>query len=196
MNTVLGPRNIPRRSVVIFDKPKDVKGTVFLTHAHKTGNDDQWLYLPALQRVKRISSSNRSGPFMGSEFAYEDISSEEVERYGYNYLREDLCGDGQDCHIFERYPLDENSGYTKHIVYADKKFYRIHKIEYFDRKGAHLKTLTRSNYVQIGSFWRATHWEMVNHLKKKSTLVVWDDRKFGTGLRERDFIKNAITRYK
>ena len=67
-------------SLVIFDTPKDVQGTAFLSHTKKSGTDDQWLYLPALKRVKRIASSNQSGPFMGSEFAYEDISSQELEK--------------------------------------------------------------------------------------------------------------------
>ncbi|MCK4739413.1 MAG: outer membrane lipoprotein-sorting protein, partial [Deltaproteobacteria bacterium] len=60
------------KALSIFDTPRDVKGTAFLTFSHKSGDDDQWLYLPALKRVKRISSSNKSGSFMGSEFAYED----------------------------------------------------------------------------------------------------------------------------
>mgnify|MGYP006058348427 FL=1 len=80
-------------SLVIFDTPADVKGTAFLSHTKKSGSDDQWLYLPALKRVKRIASSNQAGPFMGSEFAYEDISSQELEKYTYKYLRnEDYQG--------------------------------------------------------------------------------------------------------
>ncbi|MBL4670025.1 MAG: outer membrane lipoprotein-sorting protein, partial [Flavobacteriales bacterium] len=71
------------KSLTIFDTPKDVKGTASMTYTHKIGDDDQWLYLPALKRVKRISSSNKSGPFMGSEFAFEDLSSQEVEKYSH-----------------------------------------------------------------------------------------------------------------
>jgi len=83
------------KSLTIFDKPADVRGTNFLTFTHKTGPDDQWLYLPALKRVKRISSRNKSGPFMGSEFAYEDLSSQEIEKYTYKYLRDEACGELQ-----------------------------------------------------------------------------------------------------
>ncbi len=77
------------KSLSIFDTPRDVKGTAFLTFSHKRGDDDQWLYLPALKRVKRISSRNKSGSFMGSEFAYEDIASQEIEKYSYKYLRDE-----------------------------------------------------------------------------------------------------------
>ena len=183
-------------SLTIFDRPADVKGTVFLTHSHRRGNDDQWLFLPALRRVKRISSSNRSGPFMGSEFAFEDIVSEEVERYTYNFLKEEKCSGGQSCYVYERFPVDKNSGYSRQIVYVDKEHLRIHKVEYFDRKKDHLKTLERKDYKQFGKFWRADNWKMVNHLRKKSTTIIWNERKFNTGLTARDFSKNAIKRYK
>ena len=59
-------------SLFVFDEPRDVAGTAMLVHTHEDADDDQWLYLPALTRVKRISSSNRSGSFMGSEFAFEE----------------------------------------------------------------------------------------------------------------------------
>ena len=184
------------KTLVVFDRPADVKGTVFLTHAHKMGNDDQWLFLPALRRVKRISSSNRSGPFMGSEFAFEDIASEEVERYAYSFIEDGECIDGLDCYIYERYPVDESSGYSKQIVYADKEHHRIHKIEYYDRKNSHLKTLERSEYERFGEFWRARRWEMTNHQKGKSTTVLWIDREFDLGFDESDFTKNAMQRFR
>ena len=77
------------KSLIVFDKPRDVKGTALLSYSHQIKADDQWLYLPALKRVKRISSRNKSGPFMGSEFAYEDLSSQEIEKYSYKYVKDD-----------------------------------------------------------------------------------------------------------
>src|SRR5210317_1218852 len=123
------------KSLTIFDKPADVKGTNFLAFTHKTGPDDQWLYLPALKRVKRISSRNKSGPFMGSEFAYEDLSSQEVEKYTYKYLRDEACGELQ-CFVIERIPVDRYSGYTRQIVWIDQQEYRPQKIVFYDRKDA------------------------------------------------------------
>ena len=99
----------------VFDQPADVKGTSMLTFSHKQGNDDQWLYLPALKRVKRISSTNKSGPFMGSEFAYEDMSSQEVEKYTYRWIRDESFN-GQDSFVMERYPLDKKSGYKRQVL--------------------------------------------------------------------------------
>ena len=85
----------------IFDTPRDVKGTAFLSFTHREGPDDQWLYLPALKRVKRITTNNKSGPFMGSEFAYEDLLSQEVEKFTYKYIKEDTVN-GRKAHVVER----------------------------------------------------------------------------------------------
>ncbi len=182
------------KSMVIFDKPRDVKGTAFLSFTHKSGPDDQWLYLPALKRVKRIASNNKSGPFMGSEFAYEDISSQEVEKYTYKFLKDEVL-EGQDCFVIERYPVDKNSGYTRQVVWIDKTEYRTQKTEFYDRKDALLKTLTFHDYQQyLDKYWRADRMEMVNHQTGKSTTLLWENYKFANGLSERDFDKNSLKR--
>jgi len=183
------------RSIVVFEQPRDIKGTSFLTYTHKSGNDDQWLYMPALKRVKRISSSNRSGPFMGSEFSYEDMSSEEVERYRYHYVGTELCGGKLACFVIERYPVDHSSGYTKQRVWIDREHYRIHKIDYYDRKDALLKTVHRSGYHQyLDTYWRAALWNMTNHQTGKRTVVKWGDYEFQTGLSVADFSRTALKR--
>jgi outer membrane lipoprotein-sorting protein len=182
------------KGLTIFDEPRDVQGTAFLTFTHKTGPDDQWLYLPALKRVKRISSKNKSGPFMGSEFAYEDIASNEVEKYTYRYLRDEVH-EGMDCFVLERYPVDPNSGYTRQVAWIDKAEYRPQKIVYYDRKDALLKTLTFDGYRQyLDQYWRADRYYMENHQTGKSTELFWRDYRFRTGLGERDFDKNSLKR--
>ena len=88
------------KSLSIFDRPKDVKGTAFLSFSHTDGADDQWLYLPALKRVKRIASRNKSGPFMGSEFSFEDLASFEIAKYSYKFIKEEACSMGT-CFVDE-----------------------------------------------------------------------------------------------
>ena len=183
------------KSLTIFDNPRDVKGTAFLTYSHKVRDDDQWLYLPALKRVKRISSRNKSGSFMGSEFAYEDISSQEVEKYTYKWIRDEVYG-GRECFVVERYPVDKkNSGYTKQAAWTDKSEYRVLKVDYYDRKDSLLKTLTTKGHKRyLNKFWRAHEMDMVNHQNGKSTKLIWSDYKFGAGLKDRDFDKNSLKR--
>jgi len=182
------------KSLTIFNKPKDVKGTAFLSYSHHTGADDQWLYMPALKRVKRISSRNKSGPFMGSEFSFEDFSSFEVEKYTYKYLGDDVVN-GQDNFMVEQFPLDENSGYTRRIVWVDKDEYLVQKIDYYDRKNALLKTLTYVNYQEyLGKYWRAQSMQMENHQSGKSTELTWNNYTFNNGLKAADFSRNALKR--
>ena len=184
------------KSLTIFDHPRDVKGTAFLSFTHATRPDDQWLYLPALKRVKRINSKNKSGPFMGSEFAYEDIASQEVEKYTYKWLRDEAIG-GREAFVIERYPTYEHSGYTSQTVWIDKDIYRPLKVEYYDRKGALLKTLTLHDYqLYLDKFWRADRMEMVNHQTGKTTTLLHSNYRFATGLRDRDFNRNTLSRMK
>ncbi len=182
------------KSLFVFDQPRDVKGTAFLVHAKKDKADDQWLFLPALKRVKRISSSNRSGSFMGSEFAYEDMGSQEVERYTYKYLRDEPCGDAT-CTVVERFPLEKRSGYRRQLVWQDKDELRVRQIHFFDRKNAHLKTLTLTKYEKyLDRYWQAHVMTMVNHLTGKSTVLTWSDFKYRTKLNERDFTRTGLKR--
>lgn len=183
------------KSLSIFDTPKDVKGTAFLTFSHKATDDEQWLYLPALKRVKRINSRNKSGSFMGSEFAYEDIASQETEKYTYKHLREEEY-QGQLCFVGESYPVDiKYSGYTKRISWLDKAEYRLMKVEFYDRKQSLLKTLTVDGYKQyLGKFWRAESMSMKNHQTGKSTTLVWKDYAFQTGLTDNDFNSTSLKR--
>ena len=182
------------KTLFVFDQPRDVKGTAFLIHAHREDADDQWLYLPALKRVKRISSSNRSGSFMGSEFSYEDLGAQEVEKFSYRYLRDEPCGDLA-CTVTEQVPTDRKSGYRRQVVWRDKDELRLWKVEYYDRKDSHLKTLTMDKYERyLDRFWRAAEMTMVNHLTGKSTVMQWSDYQFDTDLNERDFTKTGLKR--
>ena len=182
------------KSLSLFDEPADVKGTAMLTWTHGLEPDDQWLYLPALKRVKRISSRNKSGPFMGSTFAFEDLGSQEVEKYTYKYLRDEACGDLQ-CYVMERYPAYKHSGYTRQVVWLDKDAYRMMKVEFYDRKKALLKTLESSGYQQfLDKYWRPSTMNMVNHQTGKSTLLEWENYQFQTGLTEGDFRSQTLKR--
>lgn len=182
------------RSLFVFDEPRDVKGTGFLVHAHKFEPDDQWLFLPALKRVKRISSSKQSGSFMGSEFSYEDLGAVEVEKYQHRYLRDEPCGDLQ-CAVIERIPTSTDSGYSRHLVWYDRDELRIQQVQYFDRREAHLKTMTLENYEKyLESYWQAGKVSMVNHLTGKSTDMLWTDLEFKTDLDESSFTKTALKR--
>lgn len=182
------------KSLTIFDEPRDVSGTAFLSYTHSLTPDEQWLYLPALKRVKRISSSNKSGPFMGSEYAFEDLTSFELDKYDYLYLRDEIF-DQKDSFVVRNYPRYEKSGYQFRDVWIDKAEYRVIKVDFYDRKGDLLKTLTNLDYQQyLGKFWRPMKANMINHQNGKGTDLIWSDYRFQVGLSENDFSKNSLQR--
>ena len=182
------------KSILVFDTPRDIRGTALLSHTRILEQDDQWLYLPALKRVKRISSGNKSGPFVGSEFAYEDLVSQDVDKYEYRWLRDEQCGDVE-CAVVERYPRYENSGYTRQVVWWDKEEYRVQRIEFYDRKDALLKTLTYHDYQEYQSeYWRPGRMVMVNHQNGKSTELVFEEWRFSTGASDNEFTASRLRR--
>jgi len=182
------------KSLVVFDTPRDIKGTGLLSHAKILLPDDQWLYLPALKRVKRISSANKSGPFVGSEFAFEDFTSLELNKYTYKYLEEQTV-EGMTMDVIERYPRYENSGYTRQIAWMDQDIFQIRKVEFYDRRGDLLKTLKLTDYREYGEgIWRAHTFSMVNHQTGKSTDLLYSTYEFKTGLDDNDFVKNVLAR--
>ncbi len=184
------------RTLIVFDSPRDIRGTGLLTYTHKSGPDDQWLYLPALKRVKRIAASNKSGPFVGSEFAYEDMTSQEVEKYTYAYLRDEPCGE-RVCFVVERRPVDRRSGYGRELVWIDQDTYRFERIDYYDRRNDLMKRLVFSGYrLYLGRFWRAGQLEMRNLQNGKSTRLIFEDYKFRTGLSPNDFTRARLKRLK
>ncbi len=182
------------KSVITFDAPRDVAGTSLLSHTKILDPDDQWIFLPALKRVKRISSANKSGPFVGSEFAFEDLVSQELDKYDYRFVGEEACGD-LECYVVERVPLYHNSGYKRQLVWWDKEEYRVQRVDFFDRKDALLKTLTYHGYEQyLGEYWRPSLMAMENHQNGKSTDLRFSEWEFATGLAEGDFTPSRLRR--
>ena len=182
------------KTMMVFRSPADIKGTALLSYAKILDPDDQWLYLPALKRVKRISSVNKSGPFVGSEFAFEDFTSLELNKYSYKFIKVETY-EGMACDVVERYPNYEHSGYTRQISWIDQETAQVRKVEFYNRRDALLKTLTLTEYKKYDdAYWRAHKLHMVNHQTGKSTDLIYEDYAFKTGLKEGDFVKGKLSR--
>jgi outer membrane lipoprotein-sorting protein len=183
------------RSLLVFDWPGDIRGTALLTHAFDTKQDAQWLYLPSVGRVKKISGSGRSGSFVGSEFAYEDMVEQDVSNYSHVWIRDEACpnGGGQ-CHVIQRTP-QYSSGYSQQIAWIDTAGKRYQTIQYYNRRGQLNKTLVMSGYrTYNGRFSRPSRMTMVNHQTGKRTVLDWKDYRFDTGLQPSAFTQQAMTR--
>lgn len=171
----------------VFQTPLDIKGTTFLSHAHPTKSDDQWLYLPFLKRTKRIASDSKSGSFMGSEFAFEDLTTQDLQKYDYKYLAEEKQAERRSFKI-ERVPRYEGSGYTRQLVWVDAERYVPLKVQFFDRRNELQKTLQFGVYKQYeGKFFKASSMAMENHQNGKSTTINFTNYQFKVNLSEQDF---------
>jgi Outer membrane lipoprotein-sorting protein len=165
----------PDKTLGIFVSPKDIKGTVMLTYEHSVGADSQWLYMPSIKRTKKINAKNKSGSFVGSEFSWEDISTTELTKYTYN-----LISENEQFWIVERVPVYEFSGYSKQMTHVNKKNYQTEKIEFFDKKGDLLKTLTMTDWrLYKDRYWRAKHYEMKNIQNHKLTILRLSEYQLG-----------------
>jgi outer membrane lipoprotein-sorting protein len=128
-------------TVVTFIKPEDVKGTKFLV-IEKPGDDDQLLYMPALKKVRRISSKQKSGKFMGTDFSYSDLQSHDPEKGTHTRLQNQTI-DGQECYQIQTTPKNPDDFEYSKIIY----WVRIDndvpiKSEFYDKAGVLLKVLT------------------------------------------------------
>lgn len=182
------------QSLAIFDAPADVAGIAFLSHTHILKSDDQWLFLPSLKRVKRISPANKTSPFIGSEFSYEDLASPEVEKYTYKYVGDGVV-ESRASYLLERYPVDDNSGYSRQLVWVDQERHVALKIEYYDRKNSKLKTLHSRGFKKyLDRYWQPSEMSMENHQSGKRSVLNWSNYRYGQDLGAQDFNPSSLTR--
>ncbi len=182
------------QSLAIFNSPADVKGTIFLSHTHIDEDDDQWLYLPSLKRVKRISPRSKVAPFMGSEFSYEDLSSYEVKKYTYKYISE-VKLNGVACFVLDRFPKNNHSGYSRQRVWVEKARYIALKIDYYNKKNEKIKTLYFKNFVNhLDQYWFPHEMKMKNHQSGKTSVLDWRNYRFRQPLRDADFNPMSLKR--
>ncbi|MEM1191604.1 MAG: outer membrane lipoprotein-sorting protein [Pseudomonadota bacterium] len=180
-------------SVTRFSSPPDVEGTALLSQARILESDRQWLYLPALRRVKRISSANKSGPFVGSEFAFEDLTASELGKYAYTYLGTETLEDGSVVDKLRCDPRYERSGYTKLYCYFDTQTFQARRLEFFDRGDRLFKTLDLLDYRRYdGGYYRSHRQRMKNHLTGKTTELRFEPFDFSADLDRRDFEPAAL----
>jgi len=180
------------KSLLNFLYPDDLKDTKLLSFEVIGGDDKQWLYLPSLKRTKRISSRNKSGSFMASEFSYEDISSQNYKNYSYSGEAEEVTKDGVVYYKVTRIPIDTNSGYSKQIVWVDKGSFLAKYGEYYDKQNRLLKKISFSEYKVIDGIQRIVKIEIENVQNGKSSSLTWDEDAINAGIKGGELSKRAL----
>ena len=174
----LQPNGVDSKFLVRFSDPPDVAGTSLLQIEHSDGDDDLWIYLPALKKVRRLVASNKKDSFVGSDFSYGDIAIPKVDQYRHE-LRGTETVDGTECWIIESTPATDavrsNSGYARKITWVRTDNALETKVEYYDLANRLLKTQRVTRHqpgaAQPGK-WFALEREMTNHQTGHRTLIV------------------------
>ncbi len=183
------------KSVLFFLEPADVKGTGFLQFGYKSTDqdDDQWLYLPALKRIRKITSSNKNQSFMGTDFSYDDMATRDIEEDDHKLLREENVGD-QAVWVIESTPkkLEEDDEYSKAVSYIRKSDSLPAKVEFYDRKGAPEKTLVIQAVTVVDGIPTPKKLEMTSLDSQHKTLLEMDGLEFDKPLDDDLFTQRVL----
>jgi hypothetical protein len=173
----LQANGVDSRFLVKFSSPNDIKGTSFLQIEHSDGDDDLWIYLPALKKSRRLVANNKKDSFVGSDFSYGDILLPKVDLYKHTLVRSEAV-DGHECFVVESAPASDavkaNSGYSKKVTWVRKDNFLETRVDYFDISGRPLKTQRITEHTQVDDeppSWFALRREMANHQTGHKTIL-------------------------
>ncbi len=189
-----------RRLAIFYLTPSSVKGTAFLTFDYPDASidDDQWLYLPALRKTRRISAANRGDYFLGTDLTYEDIKLEtriSREDYDYKTIGKELI-DGNESYVLEGTPKNEKIakelGYSKVKYWVDAKLWMLRKAESWDIAGNHLKTVTITEIKEVQGIWTYHKIEVNNHKTNHPAIFRFSNIDYKTPLVDDVFTKESL----
>ncbi|MDR2313684.1 MAG: outer membrane lipoprotein-sorting protein [Spirochaetaceae bacterium] len=182
------------RILMFFNSPRDVAGTGYLSFSYDDNRDDDiWLYLPAMKRVRRITGSGKNDSFMGTDFTYEDMGRRSLDKDEFS-LRGEETVDGSLCWVVEARAKDAREPYGRRVLRVRKDSYVIAGVDYYDRQGRLLKTLRVSGIRQIDGIWTAQKMEMTNVQDKHSTVIEISDIRFNLPLDDSLFAVTGLER--
>lgn len=175
-----------------FHRPPDVRGTAFLVWAYPRRDDDRWLYVPALNLVRRIAASDKYESFVGSDFTYEDVAGREPGEDAHKLLREEKAGGG-DAYVVESVPRDPgNSDFGRKLSWIDKTTWLPLKEEYYDHRGDLARVFTADEIKDIQGFWTMTKRVMKNAQSGHWTEVIFSEVRYNRKLSPELFSERAL----
>jgi len=186
-----------KKSMVYFTRPKSIKGTALLTIENKVADDERWLYLPALRKTRRISGSEKADNFMGTDFSYEDLVTEELDDHHYTFDKETRCK--LPCLMVVATPGNERqkteSGYSKRVITLNPDTFMIRAVDYFNKSGRLSKSYKAEDFrpVDDGNSVRPFRTEMLDHINGRSTVMQFDSYIINAGIDEGAISLRALT---
>ena len=187
-----------QKSLISFSSPKNVKGTGLLTYENLDSEDDQWLYLPALKRTRRISAADQTDNFMGTDFTFEDLSTENLKDFEYKIISKESL-DGIEAYQIEAIPANEKakkeSGYARRVLWIGHSDFVIRKVEFYDSKSQLIKMLSAKDIREVApGVWRAKEVTMKDLKTQHSTTLLYKQFLVNKGLSENQFTMRSLER--
>jgi len=177
-----------------FTYPNDIKGTSFLVWEYKGKDNERFLYLPALGRIKRIATSEKDENFAGTDFSYEDISGIKLEDYTYELLEEEVFLENERCYLLASFPKEKDSRYPKIISWVRKDNFFVIKAVYYNKKGEIEKTFKVVELEKIDGIWTSLDFFMENHKMNHKTFSKVTKVEYNIGIAEERFERKKLIR--
>lgn len=191
---------IDSKMVMKFNAPADIRGVGFLQIEHSDADDDQWIYLPALKKSRRLVANNKKDSFMGSDFSYGDFARPKVDWYSHRLLRSEAV-EGFDCFLIESVPASEtilrDHGYSRKLTWVRKDSFLEAQVQYHDLRGELLKTQVVTDHRQLEPAtrrWFAMRRQMVNHQTGHKTVLAFANVQAGVSAPDDVFATRTIER--
>ena len=179
---------------IYFHQPADVEGMTFLVYKYLQRDDDRWLFMPALDLVKRIAANDKRSSFVGSDFTYEDISGRDLSEDEFSIEKEEKLGD-RDCYVLKSIPKDPKSAdYSYKLSWIDKSNFLPLKEEYYDIRKELYKVFTAEEVKDLGGFPTVTKRKMENVKNRHQTLVTYNQVEYNLGIEPDLFTQRFLKR--
>lgn len=176
--------SIGETSMMIISPSQCHRSVAILT---KEDEAKQWVFLPALRKIRSISSAMTSGTLAGSEFSYEDLAGQSILHYHYSESSKVIDHKGEKVWQFERYSKNEHSQYGRQVLFVDHDDHRLYQIDYYDPKGTLFKTLTFDGYHTINGLQRFKEIKMLNHKNGCVSIMKVKSEQLDSGLGSEEF---------
>ena len=187
------------KTVVVFTTPKDVSGVAYLMFEYDekedgtTPDSDNWLYMPAMKKSRRISGSNKQDDFMGSDFTYEDIGERGLSKDTFTLLREETVNDAE-CYVVEAVAKDKTEKEQRRILWFRKDNFILQKGEFYDRQNMLHRVLECSDIKKVNGYWTTGVMTVKNVQSEHSTVLELKDIQYDIPLDDNMFTVASLER--
>lgn len=192
-----GEKGFDSKMLVFFEFPADIRGTGLLVYSYidPKKDDDRWLYLPALKKIRRIAGESKNEYFMGTDFTYDDIGGRNIDEDNHKLLGMEEIN-AVKCYKVESVPVTPENLYSKKIAWVIPDKWVVAKVDYYDKKGTLLKTLTTTDVRNVDGIWTPFHLEMNNFAENHKTILEIKELKYNASIDDNIFTTTNLERGK